>query len=90
MDEKLLHLKNFKKLDLTDLYAALKILLAKQTTNFESLIKNIENNEEIFKLVEKIIFKGDDIAFSDKNPIIEKCILYGILKNENGRCKVHN
>ncbi len=90
MDEKILIDKSEKELSLIDLNSAVKILMTRQNTNFESLIKNIENNNDIYQLVVKIIFNGEDIKFSLDNPIQEKCILYGILKNNNGHCQVHN
>jgi hypothetical protein len=90
MDEELLPKKSIKKLDLNDLNDAIQILLSKKTTNFESLIKNIDNNPKIFNQVEKIILNGEKINFSTDNKIIESCIIYGIIRNEGEYCKIHN
>ncbi|BBE31491.1 hypothetical protein OSSY52_16320 [Tepiditoga spiralis] len=69
---------------------AVKIILKKQNTNFESLIKNLENNEDIYNLVYKIIIDGKEVKYNMYNPIINLCLMYGILKNENGTLKVQN
>jgi energy-coupling factor transporter ATP-binding protein EcfA2 len=90
MDEELLPKKSIKKLDLNDLNDAIQVLLSKKTTNFESLIKNIDNNPKIFNQVEKIILNGEKINFSTDNKIIESCIIYGIIRNEGEYCKIHN
>ncbi|BBE30636.1 hypothetical protein OSSY52_07770 [Tepiditoga spiralis] len=69
---------------------SVKIILKKQNTNFESLIKNLENNEDIYNLVYKIIIDGKEVKYNMYNPIINLCLMYGILKNENGTLKVQN
>ncbi|BBE30638.1 hypothetical protein OSSY52_07790 [Tepiditoga spiralis] len=69
---------------------AVKIILKKQNTNFESLIKNLENNEDIYNLVYKIIIDGKEVKYNIDNPTINLCLMYGILKNENGTLKVQN
>ncbi|BBE30634.1 hypothetical protein OSSY52_07750 [Tepiditoga spiralis] len=69
---------------------AVKIILKKQNTNFESLIKNLENNEDIYNLVYKIIIDGKEIKYNIDNPTINLCLMYGILKNKKGTLKVQN
>ncbi|MBM7557290.1 AAA-like domain-containing protein [Halanaerobacter jeridensis] len=69
---------------------AVKFLLTEQNTNFSTLIKNIENNEDLYQLIYKIIMEGEKITYNLDNPIIEQGQLYGILKNDNGLIKIHN
>ncbi|MEA1910125.1 MAG: GxxExxY protein, partial [Spirochaetota bacterium] len=62
------------------------------TTNFDDLVKNLENNSDLFSLVNSILFNGADksISFSVKNPIVNLGLLYGMFKEENGRTVIHN
>jgi hypothetical protein len=57
---------------------------------FDDLIKNIENDKDIYNLIDRIIISGDEIPFTLSNITISKCFMYGIIKEENSRCKVNN
>jgi hypothetical protein len=67
-----------------------KELLKDSNTNFDSLIKNIENNTELRQLIKRLIMEGSVITYNKDNPIILLGITYGIFKNEQGNLKVHN
>lgn len=68
-----------------DIYRAVKILNGEVNTLFESIIKNIENNEELYDLVKRILIDGEDIIFNPLDPLIGIGITYGIFKSgENG------
>ena len=69
---------------------ALKLLLNETNTNFDSLIKNIENNESLKDFIERIVLIGEEIVYVPSDSIISMGEMYGILKAENGRCKVNN
>lgn len=69
---------------------AVKEILKDNNTNFDSLIKNIENNEDLKKLVKRIILDNDDVTYIPDNPVINLGIIYGIFKNENGKIKINN
>ncbi|AQR89944.1 hypothetical protein CLOBY_17060 [Clostridium saccharobutylicum] len=69
---------------------AVKELLKEKNTNFDSLIKNIENNKDLKELVKRIILDGYEISYNEDNFIITMAIMYGIFKNNNGRVKIHN
>jgi len=69
---------------------AVKEILSDSNTNFDSLIKNIENNEELRNLVKRIILDNDYITYSPYNPVINLGIIYGILKKDEGNCKINN
>lgn len=89
-DEKILTLKDKKEWVLKDLEIALKILLHERNTNFDSLIKNLENNPELYKVVYEIIIDGQYKTYNIDNPIIDMGITYGIFKDDNGRVNVTN
>ncbi|MFD3157904.1 AAA-like domain-containing protein [Haloimpatiens sp. FM7330] len=69
---------------------AVKQILKESNTNFDSLIKNIENNRDLKELVRKIVLEGNPITYVEDNPVISMGIMYGILKEKNGKVKVNN
>ncbi len=74
---------------LDDIEEAVQILLLENNTNFESLIKNLENHRNLYDLTFRILVDGDKIAFNPDNSVIKKGILYGVFKR-NGHVKIHN
>ena len=62
------------------------------TTNFDDLVKNLENNPDLFRLVNAILFYGPDkgLSFSIKNPVVNLGMLYGMFKGKVGRTVIHN
>ncbi len=69
---------------------AVKIILGKELSNFDTLIKNIENNSDLEEMCVDLIVDGRRITYNLDNPTIEKGELYGIFKNDNGSLKIHN
>lgn len=69
---------------------AVKILLKESNTNFDSLIKNLENNKELYKLVYEIIIEGTKITYNIHNPIINLGIIYGVFKEFQSSVKINN
>ncbi|MBP2031336.1 hypothetical protein J2Z42_000001, partial [Clostridium algifaecis] len=69
---------------------AVKKILIDSNTNFESLIKNIENNSKLKEMVKDLIIDGSKITYNEDNLIIMLGITYGIFKNEKGQLKIHN
>lgn len=74
----------------TDVQNAVKIILEEKNTLFDSLIKNLENNKELYEYIEDIIIRGNDKSFNSYNPIIELGNIYGYFKNNNGKVTVSN
>lgn len=69
---------------------AVKEILRDSNTNFDSLIKNIENNEELYDFVKKIVLDNESISFVKTDSIVSLGSIYGILKEEDGNCKINN
>ncbi len=91
IDEKILPKKKKKEWKPEDLVEAVQIALTENNTNFESLIKNLENNPDLYDLVFKIIMNEREFSFNTDNPVISTGTIYGILrKNENNKAQVHN
>ncbi len=73
-----------------DLDFAVQRILKEDNTNFASLIKNLENNKDLYDFVFRIIINGSEVSFNLDNPIIHLGHLYGIFKEENSKTRVHN
>ncbi|MCP4112891.1 MAG: AAA family ATPase [Desulfobacteraceae bacterium] len=93
IDEKIVTGRNDKNWVVSDVSAAFRMIVAKAytTTLFDSLIKNLENNEELYELVFQIIINGIISDFTIANPVISSGYLYGIIANgDQGICQIHN
>lgn len=51
---------------------AVKILLKESNTNFDRLIKNIENDRELYNLIQTIALEGAEITYIKTDQIIDK------------------
>ncbi|KIS24013.1 MAG: AAA family ATPase [Clostridium botulinum] len=89
IDEKIMD-QNELKWEKEYLELAVKELLNESNTNFDSLIKNIENNKELSELVDNLLIKGIQLNFNIHNPDINLGYLYGIFRNEKGNLKINN
>lgn len=69
---------------------AIKEILKDDNTNFDSLIKNLENNEELYNLVKRIVLDNESITFVKTDTIVNIGSIYGILKEESGNCRINN
>ena len=69
---------------------AVKQILGESNTNFDSLIKNLENNSKLKELIYKIIIEGDLITFNKDNPLITLGVTYGFFKSQGGKLKIQN
>lgn len=74
---------------LDDVEAAVRLILRENNTNFDSLIKNLENRPELYDLANRVLIDGERIAYNADEPIIQLGIMYGIFKS-NGTIKIHN
>jgi hypothetical protein len=75
-----------------DIDAAFKGLVRESytTTNFDDMIKNLENNRELYDLVYKLIMDGETVSFNIGNPVIELGVLLGILAESKGMVVINN
>jgi len=90
IDEDILPAKSEKKWTPDDLIRALQIGLAGDTSNFDTLIKNLEHKPELYEFVFKIIMNGQEFQYNRHNKIIKFGTIYGILRDEKGKVKIHN
>lgn len=73
-----------------DIEEAVRILLMEKNTNFDTLIKNLENDPELYEFVYKILMDGGEFSYNPHNPVIHAGTLYGILKKDKERTWIHN
>ncbi|MCP4152321.1 MAG: AAA family ATPase [bacterium] len=74
-----------------DIETAIRGILVKDNTNFQSLIKNLENNSQLYDLVFKVIMNGQRFSFNPDHPVIQWGKIYGILREGNdNNAQVHN
>ena len=90
IDEEILPAKHVLEWNLEDLDRAIQLVLKENNTNFESLVKNLENNPELYELVFKLVMNEMQFSFNLLNPVIALGVLYGILKEDRGKARIHN
>ncbi|MCD8370353.1 MAG: ATP-binding protein [Clostridiales bacterium] len=69
---------------------AVKELLKEDNTLFDDVIKNIRKHPDFADLLEQIVIQGAQVTFETKNPTIQLGVMYGILKERNGKTIVSN
>ncbi len=89
MDEELLPEKAELSLTIDDLEKAVAMAVKETNTNFDSLIKTLEQYPELYQLVSNILMEGEEPQYSVHDPVVSLGLLHGILKNGRG-ISVHN
>lgn len=72
-----------------DVEQAASFLVRETNTNFESLIKNLENNSALYDLVFRMIIENDPVYFNIHDPLIRTGLMYGVFRNGQG-LQIHN
>ena len=89
MDEDVLPAKEEKEWTKLDLERTVREFVLETNTNFESVIKNLENNPILYQIVYKMLVEAEFQDYNVHDPNISFGIMLGILKNGRG-IKVHN
>jgi len=91
VDEDLLPEKEEKEWTVADVETAARRLIhsERSNTNFDSLIKNLENNADLYQLVYRMVIDNETINFNVHDPLIEMGVVYGIFRNGQG-LNIHN
>ena len=89
IDENILPNKQENRWEKRDILTAIKKMTYIENPNFESLIKNLENNADLHQLLEKMLLDRQRFAFNIYNPTIKKGVQFGVFKNGNG-LNIHN
>jgi hypothetical protein len=89
VDEFILPEKQEKSWTITDLEQAVQRLIKEQNTNFDSLIKSLNDYEELYQLVKSLVIDAENIPFSIYDNHISLGVLHGIFVN-HGHLAIHN
>lgn len=90
IDERLLLAKTERTWTEDDLNEAIRKLLIEDNTNFDNVIKNLENNKELQQLVFNVMMFGRDFSgYNFQDPTIKLGLLHGILRNGE-TLRIHN
>jgi hypothetical protein len=92
IDEEILPVRRDKEWLIPDIDAAFEFLVKESysTTNFDDLVKNLENNKELYDLVFKIIMDGERKSFNIGNPVINLGAMFGILDDSQEGIIIQN
>jgi len=91
IDEGILVREKKNNWTVNDVDKSVKTIIGETNTNFESLIKNIENSEALFSLVENLIIGYRSYNFVISEPTTSMAFMYGIIdKHVSGKIKIHN
>lgn len=90
IDEEILPGKSQKAWKPEDLVEAVRLFLMEDNTNFDSVIKNLENNPELYEFVYQVIMNGSEFSYNSRNPVIHYGTIYGILKKDQAKTWIHN
>lgn len=87
--EEVLHHSNELNWKKEHIQRAIQYLLKQTNTNFESIVKNLEQHTDLYHLVKRLLIEGDQISFNQLDPIVHKGILYGIFSRTES-LQIHN
>jgi hypothetical protein len=90
IDEDILPTKKTSNWTLEDLEIAVKRLVKENNTNFETQVKNLENNPDLYDAVYEIAIENESHPFNIHNPITNLAMMYGLFVERNGRIAIHN
>ena len=90
LDETYLPQKTEKEWTVEDIDIAARQLAKESNANFDTLVKNLENDEKLYHLIYQIAIDNEQMTFNIHNPLINLGILHGIIVNRNGIITIHN
>jgi hypothetical protein len=88
-DEDTLPEKTERTWTVADVDKSVSQVVRETNTNFESLIKNLEEYPALYALVYKKLVEGENENYSIHDPIVNLGLIHGVLKNGNG-ITMHN
>ncbi|WP_138204102.1 AAA family ATPase [Haloimpatiens lingqiaonensis] len=89
IDERIYELDK-KPWSIWDVQKSVKMINEEVNTLFESIVKNLENNNELYELTRRILIDGEQIVFNPLDPIISIGVTYGIFKKGKDGLEISN
>ncbi len=93
IDEELLVQEAQKEVTKKEVATAAKMLIQRSNVNFDSLKKNLLNNEGLYNLVFDVLINNELYPYTVHDPLIELGLVYGIFrknKPNDAALKIHN
>ncbi|MDX2306531.1 MAG: AAA-like domain-containing protein [Microscillaceae bacterium] len=92
VDEDIFPPQNKENWDLEDIEAGFGMLTngGYTTTLFDSLFKYLEDYPDLYELIFHLVINGKEYEYNLNDPMIDLAVTYGIIKNQNGSCQIHN
>ena len=90
--EKIIKKRESKNWTLEDVESAFEMIVypGYTTTLFDSISKNLINNQKLYKFISDIIIDNMYKPFALNNPNVLLANAYGIIKDNKGSCVMHN
>jgi AAA-like domain len=89
--EEILPKTGAKEWTVADVNKTFQLLLQKSSTNFDTLIKNLQEYSDLYDLVFSIVVDGLVMDYQEDSPIINLGTLHGIFAaSEEGKLMIHN
>jgi hypothetical protein len=68
-----------------------KILSDEKNPLFDDIVKNLENNQDLYYFINSLVLGLMEYKFKMRSPVVELAFMYGIIeRGENGYIKIHN
>ncbi len=80
--------KVWKEIDVIE--SIIILLKEKGNANFDTVIKNLENNEDLFRFIQSISLNGKTYNYYSSAPITDLAIMHGLIGDNNGKTKIMN
>ncbi len=90
-DEDILPQKEEKTWTSADIETAADLLIKSErsNTNFDTLVKNLENDPALYDIVFRVVIENESLNYNVHDPVIYFGILHGIFRNGDG-LNIHN
>jgi hypothetical protein len=91
MDEELLPAKTERSWTPEDIETVADRLIksVRSNTNFDSLIKNLENDPDLYELTSRLVIDNEPFSYNVHDPLVFKGIQHGIFRSGE-RLRIHN
>ncbi len=90
IDEKILPTKTEQTWTLDDVEQAVKMIVKEKNTNFDSIIKYLDNDPELYQIVKEVAVDSEKVAFNHYNRQINLASTYGFFVDRKGYIEIHN
>jgi hypothetical protein len=90
IDEKMPEVRSRKAWAVEDVDHAVERLLQEHNTNFDTVVKNLENYPELYHLTAQLILESQALSYDALDPMINLGVLHGIFTKNGTSLAIHN